>query len=123
MFLKDMDVINQQIIDEIQNLLFDITVLGTVMGAVIGVQPLYAIMVAVLGISFCCHFYGYMSTIKLLKEAEGTTSAAVVANVSKTLQGMDVIQAYKAGDRCKTTSRRWMADSSTIDFNYTTPVS
>ena len=112
-----MDVINQQIIDEIHNLLFDSTVLGTVMGAVIEVQPLYAITVAVLDISIRCHFYWYMSTIKLLKEAAGTSSAAMVENVSETLQGIDVIQAYKAGDRCKATTRRWMADSSTIDFN------
>jgi len=116
-FSKDMDCIDEQLLDEIHNLLFDGTVLGTVIGVVIGVLPLFAIVVAVLGISFCCYFYWYMSTSRVLKEVAGASSSAVVANVSETLQGMDVIQAYKAEDRFRIKSRLLMTNSSSVDFN------
>ena len=83
----------------------------------IAVLPLFAIMAAMLGISFCCYFYWYMSTTELLKEVAGTSSATVVANANEALQGMGVIQAYKAEDCYRITSCTLMADSSTIDFN------
>ena len=61
----------------------------------IAVLPLFAIMAAMPGISFCRYFYLYMSTTELLKEVAGTSSATVVANANEALQGMDVIHAYR----------------------------
>ncbi|MFM7989152.1 MAG: hypothetical protein ACKPKO_58545, partial [Candidatus Fonsibacter sp.] len=40
----------------------------------------------------------------------------MVADVSETLHGMDVIQAYKAEDRFRTKSRSLMANSSSVDY-------
>ena len=41
-----------------------------------------------------CYFYWYLSTFKLLLEVAGTSSAAVVAIASETLQGRDVFEAF-----------------------------
>ena len=49
---RNLDVINGMLLDEIYYLLFDGSVLGTVVGVVIGVLPLFAIVVAVLGFFF-----------------------------------------------------------------------
>ncbi|MFM7982006.1 MAG: hypothetical protein ACKPKO_22075, partial [Candidatus Fonsibacter sp.] len=93
-FPEDTDCIDEQRLDGIHNLLFDDTVLGTVTGVVVRVLPLFAIVITVLCISFACCFYWYMSTSRRLKEISDTWSSAVVANVSETIRGMGVVQAY-----------------------------
>jgi len=116
-FSKDMDCIDEMLLDEIHNLGFDVMILGTTICVVIKVLPVFAVVVGVLGFSFSYYFYWYMSTSRLLKEVAGTSSSSVVASVSETLQGMDVILAYKAEDRFRTRTRSLMATASVANYN------
>lgn len=116
-FAADMDQIDEALQDNIMMAVIYLCILGTTIGVVVRVIPIFAAVAGLLAISFVYFFRLYMRTSRVLKSATGRAGAAVVTHVSETLQGLTVIHAYGAAPRFSSDSMTRLDASSAAQFN------
>lgn len=98
-FARDMDQIDEALLDNIHMVIIYFAILGTTIGVVIRVINVYAAVAGALLLASIYFFRYYIGGSGALKELAGTTSASVASQVSETLQGLAVVQAYGAETR------------------------
>jgi ATP-binding cassette, subfamily C (CFTR/MRP), member 1 len=116
-FSSDMDTVDEALLDEIHMVFIYLVILGATIGVVIRVVPVFAAVAAGLALSFFFYFSLYLRASASLKLQVGKFSAAVAASVSETLQGLDVIQAYRMESRFLSRNVALMDSCSTASFN------
>jgi len=116
-FSGDMDNVDEALLDDCHMVVIECMILCTTFGVVIRVLPLFAVVLAVVALTFAVFFFYFMRTSHPLKEIAGSGSAAVVASVSETLQGLDVILAYEAQPRFRSRNEVLLDNASLGSFN------
>lgn len=107
-FSRDMDQIDEALQDNVMMFTIYLCILGTTLGVVIRVLPYMAAVGCFLLLAFAVLFHFYLKTSRAMKRIAGLAQADVVAHVSETLQGLAVVQAYRAEDRfCALSSAKW----------------
>jgi len=97
-FARDQVVLDETLPDTAHMTLIYACILLTSLGIVIAYLHLYAVMAAVLLLSFALVLRLYLPAATLLKRWAGETASAVFVHVDETLQGMDVVRAFGCAD-------------------------
>jgi ATP-binding cassette, subfamily C (CFTR/MRP), member 1 len=98
-FARDMDSIDEALLDAIHMFGLLAYILAFTLFVVIRTMNVFAAVGGAVLVVLSYFFCYYIRASSWLKEFCGTTQGAVVAQVSETLQGVDVILAYKAEER------------------------
>ena len=78
---------------------------------------MFAAVAAALAFAFVYYFRRYMATSRVLKEATGRLSGALVSHVAESLQGLAVVQAYGAQARYEAVAAALLTRSLRAAFN------
>jgi ABC-type multidrug transport system fused ATPase/permease subunit len=116
-FGADMDQVDEALQDNIMMAVIYLCILGTTIGVVVRVIPVFAAVAGGLAVSFVYFFRLYMRTSRALKSATGRAGAAVITHVSETLQGLTVILAYGAAARFSADSAARLDAAAAAQFN------
>jgi len=96
---KDMDSLSDALADNIYLVWVYVLILLSTIGVVIAQVRIFLAVVGVLVILFVLVCARYLAASKVFKLRAGAAASAVVAHVSETVQGIAVIQAFRAEHR------------------------
>jgi ABC-type multidrug transport system fused ATPase/permease subunit len=96
---KDMDSLSDSLADNMYLVFVYIFILGSTIGVVVAQVRIFLAVLAGLVILFILVCARYLAASKVLKLRAGAAASAVVAHVSETVQGIAVIQAFRAEKR------------------------
>lgn len=96
---KDMDSLSDALADNIYLVWVYVLILLSTIGVVIAQVRIFLAVVGVLVILFILVCARYLAASKVFKLRAGAAASAVVAHVSETVQGIAVIQAFRAENR------------------------
>jgi ABC-type multidrug transport system fused ATPase/permease subunit len=116
-FSKDMDTVDESLLDNVHMVLIYCLILLTTLGVVIRVLPIFAAVAAFLMLTFLYFFRYYLAGSRALKDASGRKNASVVTHTSETLQGLAVIQAFDAEGRYRADNLTFLDGAGTAGYN------
>jgi len=116
-FSSDMDTIDELLLDNIHMVIIYFMILCTTISVVIRIIPYFAAIAGGLLVIAIFYFRPYLRASTTLKESAGVTSDSVVAQVSETLQGMSVIQAYRSESRFKSINIEKVNNAAIATYN------